>query len=344
MAVDLQLPSTPSAPKRPMSASPRRRPMPCYPKPRTDSVGAGGSSRGATWLPTPTSQSVLPENSFGLEANDVGSIAPAEFVPSASADMQSGSVNMQKHLRGLAHRVNLPGGLAGALLTSMGGFVPGGLVEHRMLQSAIMALAPRPFLVPCTSTGCCWRWAAQTLLDEYSVVRAEANTARAVLVDELGGSVRQQLIDLQERHASTSLKMETTCKEVEMLKRSRETLEKKLAKCEGELRESNRQVVELNSTNQRLMREHTQFEDRTSQVLLDLRRKLEESKHAREQVAELWQRAEESESRTADLKDSNEVLNQKITVLHAERDKLCSQLRHWEELSARSKNRRPRHK
>lgn len=92
-----------------------------------------------------------------------------------------------------------------------------------------MQLAPSRALLPCSSVGCCWRWAGRELLQDCAQARAESNAYRSVFKEEMGDSILQRFLNLEREHMKllASLKQATT----------------ELKKCEKRCRELEHQFV-----------------------------------------------------------------------------------------------------
>lgn len=128
------------------------------------------------------------------------------------------------------------GGLAEALLVLRE--PGGGTIEQQMLQAAVVQFAPRAHMTPCSSAWCCWRWAAQRLLDDYAAARDSAEGLRVILDDELGQSAKQQLFDLQGQHDTVLGKWRGATQELCQLRSRCESLEKSREETEGSCREA----------------------------------------------------------------------------------------------------------
>jgi len=120
--------------------------------------------------------------------------------------------------------------LAQALLVAREDADMGSALEQQMLQAAVVQLAPACRMVPCGSSACCWRWAAQQLLAEYSVVWSTASSLRAVLDEELGQSAQQRLLDLRMEHEALLQKWRSTSAELSLLRKHHTALEGELSK------------------------------------------------------------------------------------------------------------------
>lgn len=112
------------------------------------------------------------------------------------------------------------GGMAGTLLATAQDVDPRLPPEMRLCQAALMRVAPCGRLLPCTSNYCCWRWAANKLLDEAVSSRSEAAALRVAFDEELGDSAQQALLNLQDKHAAVVDTLRATKREIEALERS----------------------------------------------------------------------------------------------------------------------------
>eukprot|EP00928_Gymnodinium_smaydae_P016710 TRINITY_DN1630_c0_g1_i2.p1 TRINITY_DN1630_c0_g1~~TRINITY_DN1630_c0_g1_i2.p1 ORF type:complete len:419 (+),score=83.13 TRINITY_DN1630_c0_g1_i2:117-1259(+) len=273
---------------------------PSYPKPRPHSAGLSPGISGF--------RRASPCFGGSEAATSPGASPPCAGSPAGVVFSDSGAVGAaaQSDLPVLAHRVRVPGRLAGALLTSMGSYVPGGEVEQKMLQAAIMAVAPRPYLVPCSSQSCCWRWATESLLEDYARVRAEANHARVVLVEELGDSINQRFINLQEEFRVTHARAEAATKELDGLRRAKEVLELRNSKLNANLTEAVRERDEMQVARLVAERDRAALETRTTDTIAELRKELEDFRHDRLHIRELKRRAEEAEAAALEAKQQRD--------------------------------------
>jgi len=243
----------------------------------------------------------------------------------------------------LAHRVSIPDGLAGALLTSMGGFVPGGNVERKMLHAAIVRLAPRPFIASCKAQSCCWRWAAERLLDEYATLRAEANTARAVLLDELGHSVRQELLNLQQTHDQTSMKLEAATKAIDILSKAKEAAENKNGRLESSLTIVTIQMETAKQTCVEQEERSEAKEEKSLQQIRVLKQHLDEYKSADKALAEMRWEVEDAESKIKDANTRCEEALAELAISRRDRHLLQQQAEqlHKQLQKSKSEHKRP---
>lgn len=112
----------------------------------------------------------------------------------------------------------------------MGGCSEGecGALNTQMFQAAILQLAPLNMTAQCRSPTCCWRWAAHVILDEFDQEHRLAEGLRTTLDEELGHSVRNQLVDLEQKHEELLYKYREAVEEVKSLTKRHSCLEREL--------------------------------------------------------------------------------------------------------------------
>lgn len=113
------------------------------------------------------------------------------------------------------------------VLQAAADFDPGGYKEQ-LLQAAIMQVAPNSHMSSCRYGACCWRWAARRLMDECALAQKTARLLRTAFYEELGDSVRQQLIHMQQDYADLQAKMHAAREQLEVQSQSMAALERKL--------------------------------------------------------------------------------------------------------------------
>lgn len=241
----------------------------------------------------------------------------------------------------MCHRVEAPGGIAGALLTSMGSFIPGGQLEFHMLQAAIMTMAPNKCLGRCkSSSSCCWRWAAEQLLMEYTTVRAEANSIRLVLVEEVGDSAKQRMLQLQEVHNETVANLEAANKELESLRRTIVELEARSEFLAAALSKCEKEKEELRVLCEEAERGRIAYEVRAAATITELKEKvtaLDFQKDNNEDVIRLTNQIEIIQRKGQD--DAEQAIVRYTKVVQ-DRDALSIRLLHWETTLKRGRQRR----
>lgn len=102
--------------------------------------------------------------------------------------------------------------------------------ELRYPEAAVIRMAPGARLLPCKSSSCCWRWAACKLIDECQSASGHAVYFRRVLEEELGDSVLQKLINLEQEHSVLEASHQQLLREVQAERRAFRVLEEEKEK------------------------------------------------------------------------------------------------------------------
>lgn len=191
---------------------------------RSSSRTAGSSLQAdSTSLPSTSVGTLTPEISaiVGLSAS-MGPKSSNSMVPASPrrAETPLSTLNLPPG----ATNVAVAGGFADTLLVQKDG-ESGSPADQQMLQAAIMQLAPRGRLASCSATSCCWRWASMQLLEEYSTSREALRGLRAIIDEELGASVRQQLLTLRTEHEMVRSKLMEATMELEQVRSQAEVLQ-----------------------------------------------------------------------------------------------------------------------
>lgn len=118
------------------------------------------------------------------------------------------------------------GGLAEALIVAGGkGLAGNNRADQQMLQATVMHFAPHTSIGTCQSQSCCWRWASQQILLEYSAIKITKESLRVMLDEELGQSAKQRLVDLESEHRALTAKWRAAVDELSLLQRRHRDLE-----------------------------------------------------------------------------------------------------------------------
>lgn len=174
--------------------------------------------------------------------------------------------------------------------------------KEQLLQAAIMQLAPKSQMLSCRLGTCCWRWAARRLLDECEHAQKNAHQLREAFYEELGDSVLQQLIQVQQDYDDLQVQMQA----------SRETLEDQhhaAAALEARLVEQERKRMEAVAAEERAELETEEQRKKVAEMangiwllegqLLELKNPKEKMEKIEARCRELEAIAEDAERRAS---------------------------------------------
>lgn len=164
--------------------------------------------------------------------------------------------------------------------------------ELCLSPAAVMRIAPASRLLPCQSASCCWRWAASQLLDEFTAAHSDATALRVAFDEELGESVLQRFLKLQEEHSATVAQHQAASRELESSVRHCWALEQRCAEAVEEREEVQARCELMNS--------------QLHEAEAHLQRMLHESElkvvaRSAAEMARLERRCEEAEARAEDV-------------------------------------------
>lgn len=206
-----------------------------------------------------------------------------------------------------------------------------------MLQAAVMQLAPSARLEPCCSASCCWRWAAQQLLEEYATVRSSADGLRAVLDEEIGRSAQQRLLKLQREHDELLRRWRATSAELAWLKKRHQGLEGEHLQALAERGQASEGLQAAERAREQLQAEAAARESEFAAQLAAASR--------RPGARELEEMLEEERAHTKELEGGREKASEELTKVRIQRTDLewkVQQLRMA--LGKEKKRRAPRRK
>jgi len=141
-----------------------------------------------------------------------------------------------------------------------------------MLQAAVVQLAPNRYLEPCSSPCCCWRWAAQEILEEHEEASKTGERLRSALQEEWNKNAPLQLAELRQIHQALETRLEMAIAELSSLRdklAASEAAQEELldAKCKAN--------TALEESEQQRLRMEEMLESRCSQLEAQLRKALD---------------------------------------------------------------------
>eukprot|EP00930_Biecheleria_cincta_P083024 TRINITY_DN72670_c0_g1_i1.p1 TRINITY_DN72670_c0_g1~~TRINITY_DN72670_c0_g1_i1.p1 ORF type:complete len:306 (+),score=79.67 TRINITY_DN72670_c0_g1_i1:28-918(+) len=252
---------------------------------------------------------------------------PAASRPASASTQRPLSARLDPHH--VEHAVTSGlGGLAGALVSSARELDPRLPGELRYPEAAVIRMAPGARLLPCKSSSCCWRWAACKLIDECQSASGHAVYFRRVLEEELGDSVLQKLINLEQEYSALEASHQELLREFQAERGACRILEEEkenLRLAAEEARHNKERAVSKHMAAQSEVlklqarcRQHEEDLEQLRELTPEaLQAKLEEKE---EQLAKVMGDAEEKEAKmSSDIKDlKGELLGLRLQLKQLE--------------------------
>lgn len=189
-----------------------------------------------------------------------------------------------------------------------------GFASGADLLAAVRHFSPRGHMDTCSSASCCWRWAAEELVEEYRELSRVSQGLRTALEKENGQSVQQQLLELDVAHEALLIKFHSMAAELAALREQHQALKGAQAKAEIERDQALETLQEVECKS-------SASEAESVARILQLEAQLDEEL-SRSRARELERRLHEEIEKVRDLEASTEEAEAGFTAVKIQRTDL----------------------